>query len=314
MGIRVSEVDASDGFRHRLNEDLGAFVEIIYAKKFQPQKSQKAEIAESLTLWLDTESSDDPIMEEGRLFLLDLADAMLQKTPSAQLHQPRVSTTLTIKASNRPASLALVRVDASGSSMLPYEAHVKAEARLAAALVHWLRESFGDEESIFVACPHRIQRSAVRQAILSPGEDWGTDHMEQNGPESDVDALAAELTAFHVSERGLRIDTVERLQGKLLTELIVPSDLYLGSEASFVIFLMSHTHAPSLSNHLEFLLSRRRLNVGISRAKVLCIMISSRGVLQPSLEVLAKEGSREGLEFLRAYEDRAWIKDVKLEL
>ena len=297
-----------------MNEDLGAFVELIYAKKFQPQKSQTGEIAESLRLWLDTESSDDPVMEQSRIFLLNLADAMLQKGRPVKLSPPRVNSTLTLKAQNRPASLALVRVKASGSSLLPYEAHVKAEARLAAALVHWLRESFGDEESIFVACPHRIQRSAVRQAILSPGEDWGSDQVEEAGPESDVDALAAELAAFHVSERGLRIDTVERLQGKVHQDLAYVSYIFLGSEASFVIFLLSHTHGPSLSNHLEFLLSRRRLNVGISRAKVLCIMVSSRGVLQPSLEVLAKEESRQGLEFLRAYEDRAWAGEITLDV
>ncbi|KIM22775.1 hypothetical protein M408DRAFT_49513, partial [Serendipita vermifera MAFF 305830] len=255
----------------RLNDDLGAFVERIYAKKFQVQNSLKTEIGESLQLWLDTEEADDPIMEDTRLFLLDLAKAMLPKGRPLKLLPPRADT------GNRLASLALIRVKASGSSMLPYESHVKAEARLAAALVHWLRESFGSEETIFVACPHRIQRSAVRQAILAP--------------EGDVDAMAAALEALHVSDRGLRIDTVERLQS---------------SEASFVIFLMAHTHGPSLSNHLEFLLSRRRLNVGISRAKALCIMVSSRGVLQPSLDVLAKEESRLGLEFLRGYEDSAW--------
>lgn len=277
----------------RLNDDLGAFVERIYAKKFQVQNSLKTEIGESLQLWLDTEEADDPIMEDTRLFLLDLAKAMLPKGRPLKLLPPRADT------GNRLASLALIRVKASGSSMLPYESHVKAEARLAAALVHWLRESFGSEETIFVACPHRIQRSAVRQAILAPGEDWGSDEIEAASPEGDVDAMAAALEALHVSDRGLRIDTVERLQS---------------SEASFVIFLMAHTHGPSLSNHLEFLLSRRRLNVGISRAKALCIMVSSRGVLQPSLDVLAKEESRLGLEFLRGYEDSAWTGDIDLRV
>jgi hypothetical protein len=97
--------------------------------------------------------------------------------------------------------------------LLPYEAHVKAEARLAAALVHWLRESFGDGESIFVACPHRIQRSAVRQAITSPRGDFSEDMIEQ-GNEDSIDNPVEELKAFHLSETGLRIDTVERLQGK----------------------------------------------------------------------------------------------------
>jgi hypothetical protein len=126
-----------------------------------------------------------------------------------------------------PASLALIRVRASRSSLAPYEAHVKAEAKLAAALVHWLRESFGAEENIFVACPHRIQRSAVRQAIFSPGDDRSACQGEEAGPDSDVDALAAELAAFHVSEQGLRVDTVERLQGDLYsTYYTVPTHAF----------------------------------------------------------------------------------------
>jgi AAA domain len=294
-----------------LNQDLGAFVEIIYAKKFKPQKPQQTDIAESLQLWLDTESSEDPIIQQSRVFLLNLAAAMSQR-PS-NLSPPRRGSAV-ISPGQTLASLALIRVRAVKSSLAPYEAHVKAEAKLAAALVHWLRESFGAEENIFVACPHRIQRSAVRQAILSPGEDWGTDQVGV-GAESDIDALAAELEAFHVSEQGLRIDTVERLQGIIYSAVSYPAcSRILGSEASFVIFLLSHTHQPSLSNHLEFLLSRRRLNVGISRAKSLCIVVSSRGVLEPSLEVLAKEDTRQGLEFLRAYEDRAWIGDIDLAI
>jgi superfamily I DNA and/or RNA helicase len=81
-----------------------------------------------------------------------------------------------------------------------------------------------------------------------------------------------------------------------------------------VIFLLSHTHPQSLSNHIGFLLTRRRLNVGISRAKSLCILISSRAVLNPGIEVLANPDTRDGLEFLRAYEDRAWSADIDLNV
>jgi len=42
-------------------------------------------------------------------------------------------------------------------------------------------------------------------------------------------------------------------------------------------------------------------------------MVSSGGVLRPSLEVLTKDETRKGLEFLRAYEDRAWTGDIDLE-
>jgi hypothetical protein len=306
--------------RFRLNPDLGDFVQLIYAKKFKAEKSQAAEIAESLQLWLDTEISEDEVMEQARQFLLCLANIMAHKKERPfKLIPPRVNRYIPQKdqqRQHRNVSLALIKIQALGSSTAPYEMHVKAEARLAAALVHWLRESFGVGESIFVACPHRIQRSAVRQAILSPEEASSLDPLHDTSFEGDVNDITMALNAFHVSENGLRVDTVERLQGTYswIGKMIVKAHFLLGSEASFVIFLLSHTHQPSLSNHLEFLLSRRRLNVGISRAKSMCILISSKGVLHPPLEALTKEGARDGLRFLRDYEDRAWVGDVTLEV
>jgi len=64
--------------------------------------------------------------------------------------------------------------------------------------------------------------------------------------------------------------------------------------------------------HLPFLFQRRRLNVGISRAKVLCIVLSSVDVLRPPLEMLSNTDSVEGYTFLRAYEDRAWSGQFEL--
>ncbi|KAG8846065.1 Tripartite DNA replication factor, partial [Serendipita sp. 411] len=304
-------VQLSENFR--LTKDLGEFVETIYTKKFRAMNTPKHDIIESLQLWLGLSWSEDRIMEAARVFLLDLANAsaMPKKGTKLSLKPPQMKGDHDSEGGKveplGQASLALLRVSAPRASIIPYEAHVKAEARLAAALVHWIRESFGHEETIFVACPHRIQRSAVRQAILGAAAEWeeitaeGEEIKNEggNGGDDDIDNVAAQLAALHVSETSLRIDTVERLQG---------------SEATFVIFLLSHTHMPSLSNHLAFLLSRRRLNVGISRAKSICIVVSSRGVLQPSLHALANEDTRQGLQFLRAYEERAWSGDIELEL
>jgi len=87
-----------------------------------------------------------------------------------------------------------------------------------------------------------------------------------------------------------------------------------GSEASFVICLFSHTHRGSLPMALPFLLARRRLNVAISRAKTLCIVIASEGVLQPDVSVFADRESAKGYAFLRAFEERAWSADIDVEL
>jgi hypothetical protein len=198
----------------RLNGDLGSFVQTIYYKKFVPMKSQALEIAESLHLWLST-PSEDKILEQARIFLLNLADVMAQtKSRPFKLVPPRIKY-IPGKGVQHSTSLALIRVKVAKASTFPYEAHVQAEARLAAALVHWLRESFGNEETIFVACPHRIQRSAVKQAILSPSEYAVEEDV-------DVDELSAALGAFHMSDNGLRIDTIERLQGlsKVFSRLV----------------------------------------------------------------------------------------------
>lgn len=71
----------------------------------------------------------------------------------------------------------------------------------------------------------------------------------------------------------------------------------VGSEAAFVICLFSLP--PSASYDLGFLLERRRLNVAISRAKTLCILVSSNVVLRPPVNVLASEENAKGYKFLR---------------
>lgn len=65
---------------------------------------------------------------------------------------------------------------------------------------------------------------------------------------------------------------------------------------------------------LGFLLERRRLNVAISRAKTLCILITSRELLRPSVKVLANDETAKGYMFLREYEERSWSYDLKVNV
>jgi superfamily I DNA and/or RNA helicase len=77
-----------------------------------------------------------------------------------------------------------------------------------------------------------------------------------------------------------------------------------------VICLLSHTHGPSLRRDLDFLYNRPRLNVAISRAKTVSIVISSTGVLNPPIEALVDTDNLEGYAYLKAFEDRAWSFDI----
>lgn len=81
-----------------------------------------------------------------------------------------------------------------------------------------------------------------------------------------------------------------------------------------MLCLFSYTYAANASSAIDFLLERRRLNVAISRAKTLCILVTSHEVLKPSVRIFANAQSAKGFAFLRAFEDRAWSTDVKLQV
>ncbi|KAF8171884.1 hypothetical protein BJ912DRAFT_994826 [Pholiota molesta] len=111
-----------------------------------------------------------------------------------------------------------------------------------------------------------------------------------------VNAALAQPERFS-SGSTVTVDTIERLQG---------------SEAEFVICLFSLPRASTTD--LSFLLERRRLNVAISRAKTLCILVTSDEVLCPSVKVLADAEIAKGFAFLKDYEKRAWSYKLPLNI
>ncbi|KAF9529717.1 P-loop containing nucleoside triphosphate hydrolase protein [Crepidotus variabilis] len=277
----------------RLNPDLSEFVSTIYSRKFKPQKAQAGELGAALSTVSHLRASDMGLNPEvfGKVqkFLGALSGVMKDRksTPQSGLIAPEVQLPMTI-ASPRPGSptsdldpisLALIRLRTFPFN-ISYESHVQAEAAVAAALVASLRKCAPNDD-IFVATPHRIQREAVKAALrvtTNPVEGLEDTFGKLRVGEQNKD-----------SKEKVTVDTIERLQG---------------SEASFVICLFSVPKSYSID--LAFLLERRRLNVAISRAKALCILISSDEVLCPSVKVLANEETAKGYAFLKAFQKRAW--------
>ncbi|KAJ7099528.1 hypothetical protein B0H15DRAFT_878098 [Mycena belliarum] len=283
----------------RLNPDLGEFVSTIYSRAFKPQKVQAKQLAmelKSVERDVGQDLGVEPqVLRDVQDFLLGLSDVMLRR-PQTVLRPPPITTNreTVIKAPDlltpTPISLALLRLQTESSRPegVGYEAHVRGEAALAAALITSIRRCSPGED-IFVATPHRIQRQAVKAALEEVRLSELANQMLGLGLQgsSASRAIAGTVT----------VDTVEKLQG---------------SEAAFVICLFSLP--PCATHDLQFLLERRRLNVAISRAKTLCILVSSSTVLRPPVNVLANEANAKGYTFLRAFEDRAWSSVITLDV
>ncbi|EJD07959.1 uncharacterized protein FOMMEDRAFT_75334 [Fomitiporia mediterranea MF3/22] len=282
----------------RLNPDLGDFVSTIYRRSFKPQKSQNVKVAKQLeSLVSSSVPSHDATLAQARDILVALSSAMRRRFQNVltepkliRQHQQQQSV---LALDMRPISLSLIRLSVTSSSpdQIGYETHVRAEANFAASLVRLLQEAAPDE-TIFVATPHRVQRQAVKDALQTRVDDLS----EAFGALK----LQDEADDRSTFERdNVTVDTIERLQG---------------SEAAFVICLFSYTYTGNVSTAIDFLLERRRLNVAISRAKTLCLLITSQEVLRPSVRVFSNPRSAKGFAFLKAFEDRAWLADATIDL
>ncbi|KAJ3018876.1 UNVERIFIED_CONTAM: hypothetical protein HDU68_010934 [Siphonaria sp. JEL0065] len=120
---------------------------------------------------------------------------------------------------------------------------------------------------IFVITPHRLQRNILQNMLKVHAQNVGT-------------CL-------------LRIDTVERMQG---------------DQADIVIACYGFTgHWLTLENELDFVYDIRRINVALSRAKALCILVSSRHLFEPPAHVLGNASSRMGLTHMKRFRESSVV-------
>jgi uncharacterized protein len=94
---------------------------------------------------------------------------------------------------------------------------------------------------------------------------------------------------------GARVGTVDKFQGQ---------------EAAVVLVSMTSSSAEDVSRGLEFLYSRNRLNVAISRARCLAVVVASPRLLEAPCNTIEQMQLVNTLCFLRAYaEDRCPARD-----
>jgi len=88
---------------------------------------------------------------------------------------------------------------------------------------------------------------------------------------------------------GARVGTVDKFQGQ---------------EAAVVLISMATSSGDDLPRNIEFLYSRNRLNVAISRARCLAILVANPRLLEISCGSLAQMELVNGLCWARSYASR----------
>ncbi|CAF5035175.1 unnamed protein product [Rotaria sp. Silwood1] len=82
-----------------------------------------------------------------------------------------------------------------------------------------------------------------------------------------------------------------------------------GKEAQCVILCMLYRQNEILENELDFIYNRQRINVSITRAQQLCILITSQLLFnQPPLELFVNDNTRNAYTLLNNYIDKSTIR------
>ncbi|KAJ3398260.1 hypothetical protein CcCBS67573_g06160 [Chytriomyces confervae] len=169
--------------------------------------------------------------------------------------------TLMWKATETPLSTIVLSKALDLQSSL--EDHIHREADLVVKLVRFFH-TIEPEATMFVITPHRLQRTIITKRVTSE--------------------LGPELLSKHT----VKIDTVERMQGRQ-------------ADIIFACFGFS-SHSPTFHNELDFIYNIRRINVSLSRPRAMCILIASHNLLNPPAFVLNEAQSREGFSHLLRFQ------------
>jgi hypothetical protein len=107
-------------------------------------------------------------------------------------------------------------------------------------------------------------------------------------------AIRQKLSKHPFSNVLITCDTVERMQGK---------------EAQCVILCMLYRQPEILENELDFIYNRQRINVSITRAQQLCILLTSQLLFnRPPLELFVNGNTRNAYTLLSNYVYKSTIR------
>jgi hypothetical protein len=164
----------------------------------------------------------------------------------------------------------LVTIEICTSLTLAPETERLIEASLLRKLLTELRTAC-PASKCFVPTPHRSQKY------------WITQICNEDPILSDAKVTNQRTNK---EEKAFEVDTVERMQGR---------------QADCVIFSAMLTNPDVIAREVAFLYSLQRLNVAMSRAQKLCIVVGSTQLFSPTAEVLSHSQTREGYQHLSAF-------------
>lgn len=138
-----------------------------------------------------------------------------------------------------------------------------------------------------------------------------SDHSQYSRGELFYGAQGHPSGLFIVSPHHVQIDAIKRSLSarSFLNPFVDTVDKMQGQEAECVFVSYGVSDAEFAMREAEFIYSRNRLNVSVTRAKSKVVLLVSRALLDAPPEILDQERALKGLEFLRHLYRRAASED-----